>query len=145
MFTLTSISALIFLATMVNTFTAYVAWQRRKTRGGIYFALAMIALALWSMASGLDYAATSVPLKIFFAKLEYATYFPALSLMTAFSITYAGRSCSSFPSWVSCWHGLMNCIHGYGQISSPAARESMLLISSTAPHFSGCLSAVIFW
>ncbi len=90
MFTLTSISALIFLATMVNTFTAYVAWQRRKTRGGIYFALAMIALALWSMASGLDYAATSVPLKIFFAKLEYATYFPALSLMAAFSITYAG-------------------------------------------------------
>lgn len=91
MFKLTNISAIIFLATMVNIFTAYVAWQRRKSKGGIYFASAMIVIVFWTMFSGLDYAAVPLSLKILFAKLEYSTYLPALSLMTIYSIIYAGH------------------------------------------------------
>lgn len=91
MFELTSISVIIFLATLVNVFSAYVAWQRRKTKGGLYFAAAMIAIVFWTLFSALDYAAASIPLKIFFAKLEYMTYLPALSLMTTYSIIYAGH------------------------------------------------------
>lgn len=91
MFQWTSISVIIFLATMVNIFTAYVAWRRRKTRGGNYFSAALIGIAFWTLLSGLDYAATSIPIKVFLAKLEYAAYLPALSLMTVFSIVYAGH------------------------------------------------------
>jgi PAS domain S-box-containing protein len=91
MFILTNISVIIFLATMVNIFTAYVAWQRRKSKGGIYFATAMMVIVLWSLFSGLDYAAVPLSLKVFFAKLEYTTYLPALSLMTVYSIIYAGH------------------------------------------------------
>lgn len=91
MFILTNISVIIFLATMVNILTAYVAWQRRKSKGGIYFATAMIAIVFWTLFSGLDYAAVPVTLKVLFAKLEYTTYLPALSLMTIYSIIYAGH------------------------------------------------------
>ena len=91
MFTLTNISVIIFLATLVNIFSAYVAWQRRKTKGGFFFATALIIIVFWTLFSALDYAAIPVSLKIFFAKLEYMTYLPALSLMTTYSIIYAGN------------------------------------------------------
>jgi PAS domain S-box-containing protein len=91
MFTLNHISVIIFLATLVNIFSAYVAWQRRKTKGGIFFASALIITVFWTFFSALDYAANSIPLKIVFAKLEYMSYFPALSLMAIYSIIYAGN------------------------------------------------------
>jgi PAS domain S-box-containing protein len=91
MFTLNNISVIIFLATLVNIFSAYVAWQRRKTKGGVFFASALIITVFWTFFSALDYAANSIPLKIVFAKLEYMSYFPALSLMAIYSIIYAGN------------------------------------------------------
>jgi PAS domain S-box-containing protein len=91
MFQLTALSFIIFIASGVNLFTAYVAWQRRKAKGGIYFALALIGIAFWTLAAALDYAAVPIPFKVFFAKLEYLGYLPALSLMTAFSMVYAGH------------------------------------------------------
>ncbi len=91
MFQLTPISLTIFIATVMNIFVAYVSWQRRMTKGGIYFASAMIGIAFWTLMATLDYAAVTVPLKVFFAKLEYLGYLPALSLMTAYSFIYAGK------------------------------------------------------
>jgi len=91
MFQLTAISLSIFIATVINIFVAYVSWQRRKTMGGIYFASAMIGIAFWTLMATLDYAAVPIPLKVFFAKLEYLGYLPALSLMTAYSFVYAGK------------------------------------------------------
>lgn len=91
MFQFTNISILILIATAVNIFTAYTAWQRRNTKGGVYFATAMTAFVFWTLAAALDYAAIPIPLKVFFAKLEMAGYLPALSLMTAFTLVYAGR------------------------------------------------------
>jgi PAS domain S-box-containing protein len=91
MFQLTPISLSIFIATVMNIFVAYVSWQRRITKGGIYFASAMIGIAFWTLMSALDYAAITIPLKVFFAKLEYLGYLPALSLMTAYSFVYAGK------------------------------------------------------
>ncbi|MBI5933366.1 MAG: hypothetical protein HY867_06625 [Chloroflexi bacterium] len=124
MFQLTAISLSIFIATAVNVFTAYVSWQRRKTKGGIYFSVAMMCVAFWTLAAALDYAAVPIPLKVFFAKLEYLGYHPALSLMTAFSFMYAGHEerlkdirvralLTLIPAfgillaWTNEWHGLL--------------------------------------
>lgn len=99
MFQFTSISVIILIAAMVNIFTAFVAWRRRKTRGGIYFAIAMQALAFWTLAAALDYASTPIFLKVFFAKLEYLGYLSALALMTAYAMVYAGNE-----SWLDRIH-----------------------------------------
>ena len=90
MFQFTNISIIILASTAVNILTAIIAWKRRNTKGGIYFATALMAIAFWSLAAALDYAAVPIPLKVFFAKLEYAGYLSALALMTAFSMVYAG-------------------------------------------------------
>lgn len=99
-FRLTDISLILFITTLVNLFTAYTSWQRRKARGGIYFALAMLALSFWTLAVGLDYAAVPIPLKIFFAKLESLGDLSALALLTVFSITYAGHADWLRKPWV---------------------------------------------
>ena len=91
MFEFTSISGIILIATTVNAFSAYTAWQRRRTKGGVYFATAMMAIVFWTLMAALDYAAVPISLKVFFAKLEMAGYLPALSLMTAFAMVYAGH------------------------------------------------------
>ncbi len=91
MFQLTNISIAIFVATLLNIFTTYTSWQRRKTKGGIYFAGAMLGFTFWTLFAALDYAATSIPLKIFFAKLEILGYGTALPLMSMFTIIYAGH------------------------------------------------------
>lgn len=91
LFKLTPISLAIFLAAFVNLFVAYSSWQRRKSKGGVYFAYAMMAITFWTVCAGLDYAAVPVALKVFFAKLEYLGYCSAVALFTAFSLSYAGH------------------------------------------------------
>ncbi len=90
MFKLTNISILLFITAIVNLFTFYASWQRRRTTGGYYFAFGMFATTFWVLASALDYAAISIPLKVFFAKLETIFYNSALVLIFSFSLSYAG-------------------------------------------------------
>ncbi len=90
-FEFTSLSAILFLATLVNLFVAVISWQRRRTKSGIYFALGITALSFWTLLAGLDYAAVAIPVKVFFAKLEYIAYNSALAFMVLFTIYYAGH------------------------------------------------------
>ena len=83
MFNFTFISILIFFATAVNMFTAFISWQRRKAKGGYYFAFAMVSLTLWTFTAALDYAAVPISLKVFFAQIEIPCYSIALVLITA--------------------------------------------------------------
>lgn len=86
---LTTISVVLFVATVVNLFVGVLSWQRRKTQSGIYFALGAFALTFWTLFAGLDYAAATIAGKVFFAKLEYIAYNTALSLFVFFTIHYA--------------------------------------------------------
>jgi diguanylate cyclase (GGDEF)-like protein/PAS domain S-box-containing protein len=97
----TSISVAIFIAFFVNIFVAYSSWQRRKTKGGVYFAFAMLSITFWTLAAGLDYAAVPIPLKVFFAKLEYLGYMSAVALFAAFSLSYAGYEDYLKKTWVN--------------------------------------------
>jgi signal transduction histidine kinase len=99
-FRLTNISAIIFIATLINFFTTYLSWQRRKTKVGYYFALGMVAITFWTLTAGLDYAATQISSKIFFAKLEVVFYNSALALYTLFALSYAGYDNWLKAGWV---------------------------------------------
>ena len=94
-FRLTNFSIILFITTVINFITTYNAWQRRKIKGGLYFALGMMGITLWTLAAGLDYAAVPIPLKVFFAKLEATGYNIALSLLAVFSLVYAPMTCTA--------------------------------------------------
>jgi signal transduction histidine kinase len=100
LFKLTPISLIIFIAAFVNLFVAYSSWQRRKSKGGVYFACAMLAITCWTLCAGLDYAAVPVSLKVFFAKLEYLWYMSAVALFAAFALSYAGYEDWLKKTWV---------------------------------------------
>ncbi len=96
MFQLTIFSSILFVTTLVNLAVTSLSWQRRETPGGMFFALGMLAVSLWTLASGLDYAATTIPLKLFFAQWETLGYNSALACFTAFSLIYAG-----YETWLN--------------------------------------------
>ena len=70
MFNLTNnVIVILLITTLINSFTTYVSWQRRKTKGGLYIVLAMLGIAFWTLSVGLDYATVPIPLKVFFAEI----------------------------------------------------------------------------
>ena len=98
-FELTVFSNLLFVTTAINTIVFVISWRRRASLGGRWFALGMLAIALWTLAAALDYASVSWSQKVFFAKVEYTTSFMALALMALFSLEFAG-----FGDWFTPWH-----------------------------------------
>lgn len=90
MFVLTNIVVILFLTSVINLFAAYVSWQRRKTRSGLYFALGMLGVTFWTLTAALDYAAVAIPLKVLFAKLEYIGYNVAFVFFALFALSHAG-------------------------------------------------------
>ena len=90
MFKFTTISIILFITTAINIVAAYIGWQRRKTKSGMYFALGMVGITFWTLAGGFDYAAVLIPVKVFFAKLEYAGYNTAFAFLALFVLSYAG-------------------------------------------------------
>jgi PAS domain S-box-containing protein len=125
MFTLTNnVIAILIITTLINSFTIYISWRRRKTKGGFYIALAVLAIAFWTLSAGMNYATVPIPLKVFFAKLEYTFYNSTFAFLAMFALTYAGyedwlkkRSIKAFfltlpisnilLAWTNDWHGLL--------------------------------------
>lgn len=95
MFKLTNISLVLFITAILNTLTFVATWQRRRSKGGYYFAFGMLSLTLWVLVSALDYAATSIPLKVFFAKFETLFYNSAIVLLFTYFFIYVG-----YENWV---------------------------------------------
>ena len=89
-FKITNLSIILFVTALLNLFTTTIAWQRRKTKSGTYFALGMTAITCWTVASMFDYAAVSIPLKVWIVKLEYSASPWALMFFAMFAIDYAG-------------------------------------------------------
>lgn len=90
MFKFTIIAAILFIATAVNVIATIISWRRAKSRFGFYFAMGMTGITFWTLMSGLDYAAISIPLKVFFTKWEYVFYHIALIYFLMFILFYAG-------------------------------------------------------
>lgn len=125
MFTLTNnLIAILLITTLVNSFTTYVSWKRRKAKGGLYIMLAMLGIALWTLSAGVNYGTVPIPLKVFFAKLEYTFYNSTLAFLAMFALAYAGyedwlkkRTVKAFfliipisnilLAWTNDWQGLL--------------------------------------
>jgi PAS domain S-box-containing protein len=90
MFVLTNISVVLLATTFVNFIVTVLSWQRKKDRNGVYFSFGMMGVTFWTLAAGLDYAAISIPLKVFFTKFEYIGYNTALFFFAVFALLYAG-------------------------------------------------------
>ena len=90
MFKFTVIAVTLFITTAINFIATVISWQRKKTKHGLYFAIGMLGVTFWTLAAGFDYSATSIPLKVFFAKFEYIGYHTALVFFAAFALSYAG-------------------------------------------------------
>jgi diguanylate cyclase (GGDEF)-like protein/PAS domain S-box-containing protein len=122
MFKFTIIAVTLFITTAINCIAAVISWQRQKSRRGLHFAIAMLGITLWTLAGGFDYAATSIAMKVFFAKLEYLGYHIALVFFALFAVSYAGydellqrKSVRAFLwivptsnvllAWTNDWHG----------------------------------------
>ncbi len=99
MFEFTSISVILFITTMINVVVTYIAWIRRRTPLGIWFAPGMIFVTLWTLAVGLGYAATSLQLKILFAKIDSVGYNTAIILFFFVSMYHAGLSWLADKLW----------------------------------------------
>ena len=95
-FTFTSFSIALFLTTVINFFVMLTSWQRKDSKGGLYFALGITSITFWTLVAGLDYAAVPIPLKIFFAKLEYIGYHAALVFLIWSVFSYVG-----YDQWLS--------------------------------------------
>lgn len=100
MFTFTPIVIVLFITTAINIVISYISWQRRKTKGGTYFSLGIFGITFWTLAAMLDYAATPLGLKTFFAKAEAIGYYSAIALFAVFSISYAGHERWLEKRWV---------------------------------------------
>ena len=125
MFNLTNnVIAILLITTLINSLTAFVSWQRRKSKGGVYIVLAMLGIAFWTLSAGVNYAAIPIPLKVFLAKLEYTFYNSTFAFLAMFALTYAGyenwlkkRPVKAFfwiipisnilLAWTNDWHGLL--------------------------------------
>jgi len=125
MFNLTNnVIVILFITTLMNSFTIYVSWQRRKAKGGLYIALAMMGIAFWTLSAVLDYVVVAIPLKVLFAKLEYAFYNITFAFLALFVLTFAGYenwlqkkmvkaffvvlpASNTLLAWTNDWHGLV--------------------------------------
>lgn len=99
MFRLTNISTILFITTTVNLIVAIISWRRQGVRGGRYFVWGMIAVTCWTFASGLDYSATTIPLKVLFAKFEFFFYHCSLTFFLMFALAYSG-----YIDWLHKFH-----------------------------------------
>jgi len=91
MFTLTNnLIAILLITTLVNSFTTYVSWKRRRAKGGQYITLAILGIALWTLSAGVNYGTVPIPLKVLLAKLEYTFYNSTLTFLAMFALAYAG-------------------------------------------------------
>ncbi|HNE03724.1 MAG TPA: diguanylate cyclase [Anaerolineales bacterium] len=90
MFKFTVIAATLLITASLNIISTTISWSRAKSRIGLYFAIGMTGVTFWTLASGLDYAAIPIPLKIYFAKWEYVFYHITLVFFLMFIMSFAG-------------------------------------------------------
>lgn len=122
MFTFTDIAALLGIVTAINVIASVISWRRAKTRIGIYFALGITCLTLWTFILMLDYAAVPIPLKVFFAKWEYIFTHGVFAFNLLFLLAYGGHTelaeskhlraglvigcgINILLAWTNDWHG----------------------------------------
>jgi PAS domain S-box-containing protein len=89
-YTFTALSWILFVAAAAGLVTALALWRRRSSPGAIYLGALELGVAIWSAAFAWEMAATTVPLKIQWAQVEYAGGASTPLLFFLFATEYAG-------------------------------------------------------
>lgn len=100
MFTITPIVISSFISMVVFLMIALIAWQRKHGSSGYYFAMWASCNIFWMAMVTLGYAATTVPLKVFFATLDAWGYLPGFSFLLLFALSFTGHEQIAQKNWV---------------------------------------------
>jgi len=89
--------ALILLATSgIVSLTAWLVWRRRETQGGHELFRLLGAILIWSLAAALEAAASNLPVKIFWSKIEYLGATNTTPFLLIFCLVFTHRK-----HWIS--------------------------------------------
>jgi PAS domain S-box-containing protein len=83
---------ILIIAASVAMLVAIYAWQRRAVRGGIFFALLMVAVAQWAFSGAAEFAATDISTKIGWSKVSYLGIVSIAPLWLLFTGGYSQRT-----------------------------------------------------
>ena len=90
---------LLFITTAINIVVAYISWQRRKAKGGLYFSLGIMAVTMGLLGTGFNDAATTKSLHTIFLTVEAGGYLSGLALFMMFAISFAGQDAWLQKKW----------------------------------------------
>lgn len=83
----------LILTTCLAIAIAVMAWQRRGAeRGAVPLAILMIGVAIWSLAYAMRLGATTLPVKIFWARVRYLGIVMTPGAMFAFTLQYTNHA-----------------------------------------------------
>ena len=100
MFIITPIVVSSFISMIVFAMIAIVAWQRRHGLSGYYFAMWASCNIFWMAMVTLGFAATTIPLKVFFATLDAWGYLPGFSFLLLFALSFTGYERIVQKNWM---------------------------------------------
>lgn len=89
MFELTLVPVILLITTAINAVVCFIGWKRQDSKTGLYFAMGMTSITLWTFAAALGYMAVPLDLKILFAKFDAIGYNFAIILFF-FTLLYFG-------------------------------------------------------
>ena len=120
---ITPYSAATMLAAGMAVATAIEIWRQRSASGGVYLALAMIAIAEDCFSAALESAAVGIQAKVFWSKVEYIGIACSPTLLLMFALAYRQRSgwlegkrtyllwlapsAIILMAWTNEWHGYL--------------------------------------
>jgi PAS domain S-box-containing protein len=81
---------LLIAATVTASLAAY-AWRRRSAPGAMPFSLLMVAVTIWSLGYTLELAGAELPVKVFWAKVQYVGIVSVPTAWLAFALQYTNR------------------------------------------------------
>jgi len=81
-----------FIAAGIAILVAIHAWRQRAAPGGTYLTLLMLAVATWALSTAGEFAAVSVPAKIWWSKVTYFGIVGVAPLWLLFTLNYAQRN-----------------------------------------------------
>lgn len=111
MFQITNIVVILFVTTVINACATYMSWRRSKDKGGFLFTLGMLAVTIWTLAAGLDYAAVPIPTKVLFSKIEYLGFNLALACFVIFVLFFTGNEEWLEKAWVRALFGIIPALN----------------------------------
>jgi signal transduction histidine kinase len=88
----TSLCYVRFIAGVFAAVLMFFLWEHRNSRGAIYLILFEAAAAIWAIGDGFEAAALVIPLKLFWAKIDYIGISTSALMFFMFAVSYTNST-----------------------------------------------------